>query len=57
MYASQSLEDGSFHKNQVLLNAFKQANAGNGRVHFLGLVRCARVAYPSDIWPRPTEPS
>ena len=30
-----------FHKNPAILDSFKRAKEGNGRLHLLGLVRCA----------------
>ncbi len=35
---NRGIEDGSFFKNPVLLEAVKRAKAGSGAVHFLGLV-------------------
>jgi 2,3-bisphosphoglycerate-independent phosphoglycerate mutase len=34
-----SIKKKQFHKNPVILDSCKRAKEGNGRLHFLGLVR------------------
>ena len=34
-----SIKKRQFHKNEVIVESCKHAKAGNGRLHFLGLVR------------------